>query len=391
MTDTKPRPGSDLDQAILLAIQSALQTVIVDGTRYASDLKKFDKIIEINEDRLKLEPTNKLYRADHESKLAMRDECHKQIKDISGRVAQELYGVYRQLFSAPMKADAKKKHGSNPNTSSHEDQKHLPAHAQILEKQLQTNEEEMHRIRVEHRQIIETLQQQVAAQEEEIQLIKQLLQQGRTCVDQLPQPISEDTMAIDERANPENQSLILPTPGGQDLCSVTKAVLCEQRETLDQVITEITDLRTQVVSYLTEIPQHLQRTVRMIQEDVQSTLQSTAASHLSYLTELIQNIVTDFENRLGKLESFAYRLSPSLNITTTTTSSSSPSVPPAAAADQQQQHLLRKRSPDSIPTPSLLNLPSPKDPRLLRRQSTASSAETTKSSPQINAPSCAQQ
>ncbi|PLW27165.1 hypothetical protein PCASD_22137 [Puccinia coronata f. sp. avenae] len=111
--------------------------------------------------------------------------------------------------------------------------------------------------------------------------------------------------------------------------------------------------------------------------------QTTTATHLTYLTELIQDIVADFENRLAKLESVAYRLSSSITIPASAASSSS-------SSDQLQQQLLpRRSSPDPIPTPSLLNLSFAKDPRL-RRQSTASSTNT-KSTSQPNPSKCNQQ
>ncbi|PLW29755.1 hypothetical protein PCASD_17501 [Puccinia coronata f. sp. avenae] len=115
--------------------------------------------------------------------------------------------------------------------------------------------------------------------------------------------------------------------------------------------------------------------------DLNST---TTANHLNYLTELIQDIVADFENRLAELKSVAYQLSSSVTIPASASSSAS------SSSDQLQQQLLpRRRSPDPIPTPSLLNLSFAKDPHLCH-QSTASSTDT-KSTSQPNHSKCYQQ
>jgi hypothetical protein len=370
--------------------------VIIDGTRYASDLKGTEKLIEKNAENLKKQPDNQAFLKEKQTKLAVKEECLKQIQAISTQVAQQLYQIYQQQqqksqYSAEnlMTTDSSQQQQQQQSTSSshsaqtsddgprRKELETLTAHSKILEKQIKTNEEEVARMRSEHRQMIETLQQQLATQDEELRTMKELIQSSPSS-----RPIAEDAMVLDSQPHPkpeENPDHLQqqPTEGATDQASFSITALTGHRDALDQMAIEITNLRAEVVSYLTEeIPGNVQRSVRVMQQDVQSTLQATASVHIKNLTDLVQDLVADFEARLVALEAFAKRLSSALD-------------PPSASTDQPLQN--RKLSPASTSstTTTLSSSRSSRDPRLLHRQSAAPSSDSK--SPIDNNPSCRQQ
>ncbi|KAA1097921.1 hypothetical protein PGT21_023908 [Puccinia graminis f. sp. tritici] len=397
------RSSSNLEPAsdeILSAIQSALQKVIIDGTRYASDLKGTEKLIEKNAENLKKEPNNQAFLKEKQTKLALKQECLEHIKTISTHVAQQLYQIYQkqqqQSHSAEnlMTTDSNQQQQQQQQSSSsssaqtsdddpcRKELETLTAHSKILEKQIKTNEEEVARMRSEHQQMIETLQQQRAAQEEELRTIKELLQSSTSVPPS--RPIAEDAMVLDSQPNPkpeENpddpQKQQQQPEGPTDQVILATTFLTGHRDALDQMAIQITNLRAEVVSYLTEeIPGNVQRSVRVMQQDVQSTLQATTSLHIKNLTDLVQDLVADFEARLVALEAFAKRLSSALD-------------PHSANNDQPPQS--RKLSPASTSsnTTTLSSSRSSRDPRLLHRQSAAPSSDSK--SPIDNNPSCRQQ
>jgi hypothetical protein len=97
------------------------RTVLVNENPHDRDLEKIEKLINVNEDRLRLEPTNTLIQKEQEAKLAVQYKFSKQIKYISSCVTQEMYGIYQKLFPGPLKADPKKIHGFNPLSSPREE------------------------------------------------------------------------------------------------------------------------------------------------------------------------------------------------------------------------------------------------------------------------------
>ncbi|KAI9628179.1 hypothetical protein KEM48_011760 [Puccinia striiformis f. sp. tritici PST-130] len=163
------------------------------------------------------------------------------------------------------------------------------AYSKILEKQIKRNEEEVERIRAEHRTMIEKLQGQLAAQEVEIERIRadkpstsstsqSHIQLHRTSTD----TSTEDAMILDTQINsPE-----LETTSDQS------DHFFEERD-----------------------PQYLQRSVKVMQQDVQSTLEMSTTNHLKLLTDLVNDLVVDFDNRLSSLESIAkkFLLSTTIN------------------------------------------------------------------------------
>ncbi|EFP92950.1 uncharacterized protein PGTG_18963 [Puccinia graminis f. sp. tritici CRL 75-36-700-3] len=395
------RSSSNLEPAsdeILSAIQSALQKVIIDGTRYASDLKGTEKLIEKNAENLKKEPNNQAFLKEKQTKLALKQECLEHIKTISTHVAQQLYQIYQkqqqQSHSAEnlMTTDSNQQQQQQSSSSSsaqtsdddpcRKELETLTAHSKILEKQIKTNEEEVARMRSEHQQMIETLQQQRAAQEEELRTIKELLQSSTSVPPS--RPIPEDAMVLDSQPNPkpeENpddlQKQKQQPEGATDQVILATTVLTGHRDALDQMAIQITNLRADVVSYLTEeIPGNVQRSVRVMQQDVQSTLQATTSLHIKNLSDLVQDLVADFEARARRPRSFAKRLSSALD-------------PHSANNDQPPQS--RKLSPASTSsdTTTLSSSRSSRDPRLLHRQSAAPSSDSK--SPIDNNPSCRQQ
>jgi len=409
MAQTHPTASSSktdpVSEEILAEIQSALQTVMMEGTGHASDLKKFDKMLEMNAKRLREEPSNKVFQAEQASKQAIRDECREQIRLVSTRVAHDLYAVYRRLVSAQLPPPPEEESSASNTSAGHtivpqlspaaapaptqdpfdhqREQQNLAAHVKILQKQLAKNEEEMDRICGQHRQIIESLQQQLAAHDAELRRLEGLVVQSSACVAPSghERTQSEDAMAVDSRRDMKEESLGVGAREGDgdgEHNGWVKMIVREQRTALDQMSTEVTDLRGQVVAYLAEIPEHLKRAVRMIQEDVQATLQSTAASHRKHLSDLLHLILQDFEARLAALEARATR-------------SNLPLANPSNNDNQNQlQHSQIPSAPSDQPLASPSKPPS-KDPRILRRQSALSSSSDCKPTILNDPANCQQQ
>ncbi|KNZ46141.1 hypothetical protein VP01_751g7 [Puccinia sorghi] len=396
MAQTHPTASSSktdiVSEEILAAIQSALQTVLIEGTGHASDLKKFDKMLESNAERLRQEPSNKIFQAEQASKQVTRDECREQIRLVSTRVAHELYAVYRRLISAQLQASFSASppaghHNITPQLSpaahvptqdpiEQTEQQNLAAHVKILQKQLTKNEEEMDRICGQHRQIIESLQQQLATHDAELRRLEGLVIQSSACVapPAHERSQSEDALGVDNRRDMKEESpLGVGTKeadnGHEGHNGWVKMIVREQRTALDQMSTEVTDLRTQVVAYLAEIPEHLKRAVRMIQEDIQATLQTTSASHLKHLTELLHHVVRDFEARLSALETLA---------------ASCRNLPQSNSSNDDNQRNQKQQQHTLIPPASS------KDPRILRRQAALPSSDSQPTLP-ANPSDCKQQ
>lgn len=300
------------------------RTLIIDGTRYAGELKGTDRVIQSNSQLLKQDPSNQTLQKDIARKQAFRDECQNHIKRISEDIAIGLYKLFQQhnswAFSPePTEASSSSKAGSSnkelqkSGSSNKREIQTLTAHSKILEKQIKRNEEEVERMRSDHRQMIETLQKQLAAQDEEIRSMKELIQSSSS----VPQPqsgsSSQDVMIIDSQMNSreEEASHIQSIESGLVPGSFPHTVVLKTRDSLNLMMSEIDNLRAEVVTVLNkDIPDNLQRTVRVMHQDVQTTLQTTTSNHIKHLTDLVRELVGDFETRLVALESIAKRLAP---------------------------------------------------------------------------------
>ncbi|POW04664.1 hypothetical protein PSHT_11140 [Puccinia striiformis] len=304
--------GDDNSHLISLTIYLLTRTLIIDGTRHAGELKGTDKIIENHNALLKLDPSNQTLQDGLAHKKESRDQSFNQIKKISHDFSIEIYKIFQNSnqLSSTKTTSSSSSSSSGTTTSSvkstiKEDHKSLMAYSKILEKQIKRNEEEVERIRAEHRTMIEKLQGQLAAQEVEIERIRadkpstsstsqSHIQLHRTSTD----TSTEDAMILDTQINsPE-----LETTSDQ----FQHALNIQTRTALDLMITDITNLREEVITFLKkEIPNNLQRSVKVMQQDVQSTLEMSTTNHLKLLTDLVNDLVVDFDNRLSSLESIA--------------------------------------------------------------------------------------
>ncbi|KNF02982.1 hypothetical protein PSTG_03932 [Puccinia striiformis f. sp. tritici PST-78] len=308
----KPSQSEMTSTVMITAISSALQTLIIDGTRHAGELKGTDKIIENHNALLKLDPSNQTLQDGLADKKESRDQSFNQIKKISHDFSIEIYKIFQNSnqLSSTKTTSSSSSSSSGTTTSSvksaiKEDPKSLMAYSKILEKQIKRNEEEVERIRAEHRTMIEKLQGQLAAQEVEIERIRadklstsstsqSHIQLHRTSTN----TSTEDAMILDTQINPPE----LETTSDQ----FQHALNIQTRTALDLMITDITNLREEVITFLKkEIPNNLQRSVKVMQQDVQSTLEMSTTNHLKLLTDLVNDLVVDFDNRLSSLESIA--------------------------------------------------------------------------------------
>lgn len=344
---------------MLTVLTFTFRELLIEGTKHAVELKAAEKFIERNEQALKQDPSNQTLRSEQTRKLATRDASLKNVKELSARVAQKLENVLGQ------------KTVENSNLTSlkppAQDAVDLVERLKILEKQMRKHDEESERNHQESQKVIRALERKIASQNNDIRALRQMLESSSSAP---PLVQNEDQMAIDSLSDPQDNPPPAPpisashTPQAhpnlddqRDLEELRRDFVQLQRNSaqLQQEVTdlaqEITEINSNVVNILTkEIPVNLQRSVRLMQQDV-GTAAHTALTHThNQLSVLIRELVSDWEDRIKVLERAASRYTTVDSITA-------------------GSRILRKSSPARQP-------PATKDPRLLRRQTVVTSSES---------------
>ncbi|PLW25787.1 hypothetical protein PCANC_26554 [Puccinia coronata f. sp. avenae] len=299
------------------AAQSAIERILVDGTRHGVDFKAFDKQLDNQTELLSQDPSNSTLKAELARRRALRDETLKRIEELSMGIAQDLQSTLKKNFnninissSSSSSSSRKPSPQNNPPDLDHETDQHLVNHVKLLHERISKHALDVQRIDCEHQAAINQLKKQVTNQEEIIRTITRDLSLSR--------------------------ALTVGGEGGRTIDKTLKqsekAEASSSNRQLDELHMEVQDIQKEarelVRSFLTilskEIPVNLRQSVQVIQQDVDHTVETAIVNGHHHLAQLIRNLVDRFEPRIQALERLACQLDAPLPDLSAQSSPSSP-------------------------------------------------------------------
>ncbi|KAI7944991.1 hypothetical protein MJO28_010686 [Puccinia striiformis f. sp. tritici] len=262
------------------AIQSAIERLLIEGTRHAVDLKGFDRAIERNAELLSQNPNNSTLQDDQTRRKKVRNESMKKIEELSSGIAIELQQKFKEIH--PIQTRNGLDIGGPDSSSDHQPPSDLVNQLKIMHKRIGKHAHEVERIDCEHQVAIDALRQQVAAQEEVIGTLKK----------KTPAPSSNTS----EQAPPQTSSNLESS---------------RLKEDLKQMEIRISELKNYVKTILTEeIPVNLSESVKFMQDDLNHAFDQYFRIGHSQISDLIINhqLIQNFEPRLKSLENLINNL-----------------------------------------------------------------------------------
>ncbi|WAQ89104.1 hypothetical protein PtA15_10A528 [Puccinia triticina] len=359
------QPPSDPFRDIFCsAIQSAIERVLVEGTRHGIDLKALDKLVDKNAEQLSQDPSSSRLQAEKTLKIAARDESLKAIEGLAIGIAADLHSKLSHEKNASLLQQGASG-GRNPawlckaepdsSLERAEACKLQPAvdlanDLKILHKRIGKHAHEVERIDCEHQVAIDGLHQQIGAHKEAIQTLRQLLPEPSPSRSAAAAALDDHQKSTcsNETAPPINR----PKSADRAASSHTDHQLVELREELDRMDRRVSELKSSVQTILTkEIPVNLHQSVQFMQQDVNATVQSALTSGHDRLAQLIRDFIARFEPRILQLEQLAAKQIP--NFPSLTPTRAAP--PNSTTADPDPTRLLLRRPTAQSPDPKLFS------------------------------------
>ncbi|KNZ60003.1 hypothetical protein VP01_1629g4 [Puccinia sorghi] len=336
------------------AVQSALERLLVDGTRLGVDLKAFDKQLDNQTSLVAQDPSNSNLKTDLARRRALRDGSLNQIKELSLGIAQDLHASFRNSSLQPYPSSSSSiyprptaagtsPHPAGDDSAQTQQQTHhdLDNELKIIHKRIGKHALEVERIDCEHQVAIDGIQQRIMAQKEVIQTIQENLPPRP------PEGKIQEVAVIETRDLKSAEKASKPTTSKQ---------LVELEAEVKRVEERVSELRMSVQTILSrEIPANLRQSVQLIQQDVDTTVHTAITKGHQHLAQLIRAVIQHFEPRILALERLASQLESSLPNHHTTPSSPKPA------------RLIRRRH-DTPSSQININLLSQSDPDECKQQ-----------------------
>ncbi|KAA1112241.1 hypothetical protein PGTUg99_009711 [Puccinia graminis f. sp. tritici] len=317
-------------------VQSAIERLLVEGTRHGVDLKASDKLLARNTELLSQDPSNSTLQAEQLRRRTARDESVKLIEELALGIAQDLRQKFIQ-FSVSSSSSSTTRH---PHHHQHEDgpsssflgQPERPGNPQpgnsihqqqppaepvqdsivvlandikVLHKRIGKHSHEIERIDCEHQVAIDVLQRQIGLQKEAIQAIRQSIP-GPSDRPTHPRPTSND-------GSPEKNRAIDSTGDADQSAASPEQRVEDLRAELDRMDARVNELTSSIQTILTkEIPANLHQSVELMQQDVNATVHTSLLHAHHKLAQHIRELILRFEPRIAALERCAARIDHSL-------------------------------------------------------------------------------
>ncbi|KAA1117938.1 hypothetical protein PGT21_027672 [Puccinia graminis f. sp. tritici] len=350
-------------------VQSAIERLLVEGTRHGVDLKASDKLLARNTELLSQDPSNSTLQAEQLRRRTARDESVKLIEELALGIAQDLRQKFVQFsvnsyshhphhhqHEDPSSLGQPERLG-NPQVGNSIHQQQPPAESvkdsivvlandiKVLHKRIGKHSHEIERIDCEHQVAIDVLQRQIGLQKEAIQEIRKSIP-GPSDRPTSPRPTSND-------GSPEKNRAIDSTGDADQSAASPEQRVEHLRAELDRMDARVNELTSSIQTILTkEIPANLHESVQLIQQDVNATVHTSLLHAHHKLAQHIRDLILRFEPRIAALERCAARIDHSLPdhlilFPTPPTAASSPPSNPA--------RLLHRRSSVLSPNHKLVS------------------------------------
>ncbi|KAA1099945.1 hypothetical protein PGT21_025756 [Puccinia graminis f. sp. tritici] len=317
-------------------VQSAIERLLVEGTRHGVDLKASDKLLARNTELLSQDPSNSTLQAEQLRRRTARDESVKLIEELALGIAQDLRQKFIQFSvnsssgsSSTSRHPHHHQHEDGPSSSSlgqperlgnpqatnsthHQPQAEsvkdsivvLANDIKVLHKRIGKHSHEIERIDCEHQVAIDVLQRQIGLQKEAIQEIRKTIPAPSDRPTH-PRPASND-------GSPEKNRAIDSTGDAESAASPEQRVE-HLRAELDRMDARVNELTSSIQTILTkEIPANLHQSVELMQQDVDATVHTSLLHAHHKLAQHIQDLILRFEPRIAALERCAARIDHSL-------------------------------------------------------------------------------
>jgi len=293
------------------AVQSALERLLVDGTRLGVDFKAFDKQLDSQTSLVAEDPTNSTLKTDLARRRALRDGSLNQIKELSLGIAKDLHASFRNcglqpgpsssspVSSKPTAAEPAS-HPAGDDSAQNQQQTHhdLVNELKIIHKRIGKHALEVERIDCEHQVAIDGLQQHIMTQKKVIETIQENLPSRP------PEGKTQEGAAIETGDLKPTERASTPPTSKQLVELQAEVKLMEER---------VSELKMNVQTILSrDIPANLCQSVQLIQQDVDTTVHTAITKGHQHLAQLIRALVQHFEPRILALELLASQLESSL-------------------------------------------------------------------------------